>query len=562
MMDNRKISAAFSIALVVAQCIVSDVFAETFGGRLDELVGLARECTPLQERKAWSALETIEGCLELVGIYESNGSSAAYDAAVATGWDIACENGYIAGGETSEKWKSLCRKLREITGDSRWDDPRIKAERRLADPGMRLDRSGFIVGAYGFGGIKKIEERHVRDLAECGVNLVSIGGLQVSIESSGKRRDEILDWCLKYGIKCTLGWQLPGDWGWNGGDPKKRYAKGERWAKCDMNRFDAYTARFRDHPAIAMISTCDEPSALDYPFRAKFTRRVMRNFPNQVPFFNLFPNYALPDDAGNERAVQQLGAKDYEQYVAGYFKYIPLDYISYDFYPWAWNVTFRKFYDNLRVVADACSGTEKSHWLYLQCTRYNQDKKERYPVMDEPRLRYQAATALAYGAECIIWACWAPSWGGWDINAVDADGNPTVVYEPLKKVNLALRSLSPEYMKYRRMTTDLVGVPGELSESSGTAFRNVKATDGAALAVGHFAARSGNGNYAIFIAALDDPNGRNVTTHTVTFAMPRKGFKIRAVDGSGPVAVTTAEDGTMSVPLTTCHGVLVIGERE
>jgi hypothetical protein len=136
-----------------------------------------------------------------------------------------------------------------------------------------------------------------------------------------------------------------------------------------MNRFDAYTARFRDHPAIAMISTCDEPSALDYPFRAKFTRRVMRNFPNQVPFFNLFPNYALPDDAGKERAVQQLGAKDYEQYVAGYFKYIPLDYISYDFYPWAWKVTFRKFYDNLRVVADACSGTEKSHWLYTASRR-------------------------------------------------------------------------------------------------------------------------------------------------------------------------------------------------
>ena len=78
----------------------------------------------------------------------------------------------------------------------------------------------------------------------------------------------------------------------------------------------------------------------------------------------------------------------------------------------------------------------------------------------------------------------------------------------------------------------------------------------------------GNCSYVIqvggpmFIAAIDDPDGKNVSTHTVTFAMPRKGFKIRAVDGSGSVAVTMAKDGTMSVPLTTCHGVFVMAERE
>ena len=560
-MVTKKLGAAVFGTVLALHGIMPDAFAEVPGGRLGDFVEMARHCVPLSERSEWSAHTTLNGCLKLVEMYESSGDKAVFDAVVATGWDIACEDGYVSDAETSEKWKRLCRKLRKITGDVRWDEQLSKAEYRIEGSSRRLDRSKFIVGAYGLGGIKNLEERHVRELSECGIDLVSIGGNAVSIESSGRRRDEILDWCLKYGVKCILGWQLPGDWAWNGGDAKKKYAKGERWAKCDMNRFDAYTARFRDHPAVALIATCDEPNALDYPFRAKFTRRVMRNFPNQVPLFNLFPNYTLPDDAGNERAVQQLGTKDYEQYVAEYCKYIPLDYVSYDFYPWAWNVKFRQFYDNLRVVADACGATGKSHWLYLQCTRYNQDKKERYPTMDEPRLRYQAASALAYGAECIIWACWAPSWGGWDINAVDADGQPTVVYAPLKKVNAALHALSPDYMKYRRMTTDLVGLAGELAESSGTAFRNVKATDGTALAVGHFAARSGNGDYAIFIAAIDDPNGQKVATHTVTFAMPRKGFKIRAVDGNGPVAVSVSEVGTMSVQLTTCHGVLVMAER-
>ena len=49
--------------------------------------------------------------------------------------------------------------------------------------------------------------------------------------------------------------------------------------------------------------------------------------------------------------------------------------------------------------------------------------------------------------------------------------------------------------------------------------------------------------------------------HAVTFALPRKGYRVRAVDGNGDVKVTVSADGTMSVPLQTCHGVFVIAER-
>ena len=415
----------------------------------------------------------------------------------------------------------------------------------------RLDRSKFVVGSYGFAGIKNPTEADVQRLVDCGIDVMQYGNVKTNV----------LDWFEKYGIKCFRSWTMPGDWWWFNSDPKKRFKPGERWCGWDNDRLHAYFEMAGNHPCVASPSVCDEPNAMDYPHLGKVVRAAMEHFPEQYPFFNLFPVYALPDKNGQERAKSQLGTKDYEAYVAGYCKYIPLDYISYDFYPYAWNVTPRQFYDNLRIVADACSGTGRSHWLYLQCTRYNQDKKERYPVIDEPRLRYQAASALAYGAECIIWACWAPSWGGWDINAVDAEGKPTAVYEPLKAVNAALHSLSPEYMKYRRLTTDVVGFEGELAESSGTAFRNVKAADGAALAVGHFVARSGNGDYALFVAAIDDPNGKKIVDHVVTFAMPRKGFAIRAVDGDGPVKVAVAADGTMSVPLKTCRGVLILAER-
>ncbi len=416
----------------------------------------------------------------------------------------------------------------------------------------RLDRSRLVVGSYGFGGLKDPKEEDVKRLADCGIDVMVYGNASA----------KVLDWFSAHGVLAFRGWVMPGDWWWLGGDPKKKFVNGERWHSWDVDRLKAYFGKTPDHPAVAGSSVWDEPNALDYPFLAKVTRAVMDAYPEQYPFFNLFPNYALPDSAGRERAMSQLGTRDYEKYVAEYCRHMPLDYICYDFYPFAWKVTPRQFYDNLRVVADACAATGKSHWLYLQATRYNGNKKADHPILNEPRLRYQAAASLAYGAECIIWACWAPSWSGWDVNAVDADGNPTVVYEPLKKVNAALHRISPDYMRFRRMTTDLVGVEGELGESSGTAFRHVKAADGAALAVGHFVSRSGSGDHALFVAAIDDPNGERIAEHSVTFAMPRKGYRIRAVDGDGPVEVTAAADGAMSVPLRTCRGVLVIAERQ
>ena len=413
-----------------------------------------------------------------------------------------------------------------------------------------LDRTKFLVGTTGLGGIKDPKEEHVKDLADCGIDFVNYG--------NPKRH--VLDWCKKHGVKTMLGWQLPGDWWWTG-DAKKKFKNGERWAKCDMDKVDRYAARFVDHPAVAGICTCDEPNALDYAYLAKLVGRVRRDFPGKFVFFNLFPNYALPDSAGQERAKSQLGTADYERYVAEYVAKIPLDYISYDFYPWAWKVTKRQFYDNMRVVADACTATGKSHWLYLQANHYNGSKTQEYPVMDEPRLRYQANVALAYGAECIIWACWAKGW--WDVNVVDENGSRTEVYEPLKRVNASLHALSGEYMKYRRAATDLVGLEGELDASSSAAFRNVRASDGAALAVGHFNARAGNGDYALYVAAVDDPDGVKAVRHTVTFAFAQKGYRLRAVDDTGAATDLVANaDGTFAVPLTTCRGVLVVAERK
>ena len=155
----KTMDATVVSGLVLAlQVFTFSAFAEGLGGRLDDLVEKARQCVPLSERREWNAHTTLDGCLKLVEIYESGGDKSVFDAVVATGWDIACEDGYIVDAETNEKWQRLCWKLREITGDTRWDEQLPKAEYRLAGSSPRLDRSKFIVGTYGLGNIKKIEE--------------------------------------------------------------------------------------------------------------------------------------------------------------------------------------------------------------------------------------------------------------------------------------------------------------------------------------------------------------------------------------------------------------------
>ena len=122
---------------------------------------------------------------------------------------------------------------------------------------------------------------------------------------------------------------------------------------------------------------------------------------------------------------------------------------------------------------------------------------------------------------------------------------------------------------FRRLNTDLVGFDDAFAEkvqqpvlvaSSGAGFADVKAADGAALAVGHFASRDGSGCYAMFIAACDDSEGAAPRTHVVSFRPASTKSAVKAFGGHGSVNVTYMQDGTMTVLLRSCDGILVVSE--
>ncbi|MCQ2430294.1 MAG: hypothetical protein MJ192_08190 [Clostridia bacterium] len=405
----------------------------------------------------------------------------------------------------------------------------------------RMDKTRLNIGTYYLRAYARTEQ-HVRDLRDCGIDFV------VSMDSADRAT---LDLFEKYGVGCVVNDVLPGWWGGNG----------EKSGSLDkvntMDKYEAGAASFKDHPAIWGVDIGDEPSALDFPYYGRVYSKVNAMFPNQFVYLNLYPNYASVSQNDADETICQLGTKTYEEHIERYCREVPSDYISYDFYVYQCNLP--KMYDNFRIVADACRKTGRAFWYIPQVNSYN-------PAVwvSENELRFQAYTAMAFGAEVITWACYTAGW--WNNQVLDDKGEKTEQYEKLKAVNAELHTLSESYMKYRSTATHLVGFGGtgwlngvgqaSEDEVNTGVFRGVKAVDGQALAVGEMTGRADPSAKALFLAAADDPYDQHPAERAVTFTVDPD-VTVEAFGGKGRVPVDRGADGVCTVMLPPSGGVLV-----
>ena len=137
----------------------------------------------------------------------------------------------------------------------------------------RLDRSKLVIGTY-YLKPYATSEQHIKDLADCGIDLV------VCMQDDRAALD-LLD---KYGVKVIITGVYPG-WGGGNGAKAGQLSQINTW-----DQYEAGAAAFIDHPAICGINTGDEPSALDFPYYGKIIDYTKKNFPNQFPYLNLYPN--------------------------------------------------------------------------------------------------------------------------------------------------------------------------------------------------------------------------------------------------------------------------------
>ncbi len=400
----------------------------------------------------------------------------------------------------------------------------------------RFDRNRLQIGTYCLRDYAWSEE-HIRMLADAGINYVC----------SAPANPALLDRCQKYGVGVFATGVLPGWWGGDGSNA------GSMSAAVPVGSYAAAKEKFIDHPAIWGLDTGDEPSALDFPHYGKLFGEMKRLFPDVLPYLNLYPNYAsVPENTGEE-CVSQLGTATYEEHIDRFIECVDSDYICYDYYMYAINVTGA--YENLRVVADRCRRTGRDMWIVLQV---NANRPEQWITL--PQLRHQAYTALAFGVRAINWACWTAGW--WNNQVLDDQGKPTEQYGKLCIMNRELHALGERYMEYRNVSSHFLGFEGhpsiekvhQAAEKTLTAgsFRDVTAEKGCAAVVGYM--RSERGGEALMIADGTEPQGTGDRAYHVRFRT--KKTPSACLNGISTPVLKVSEDEYM-VRVEPCSGVLI-----
>ena len=391
----------------------------------------------------------------------------------------------------------------------------------------RMDRTRLNIGAYTLRPYARTE-RHIKEIAECGIDFMT------GIDNDRNT----LDLFEKYGLGAILNGVLPPWWG---GDGKNA---GMLAQTHPIEKYEDAAKNFPDHPAVWGFDVGDEPSALDFPYYGQVIAQTERLFPNQFAFLNLYPNYGVIATNTPAQIAAQLGTDTYEEYIRRYCERIPADYISYDHYLYSGSVTGH--FENLRIAADACRDTGKGLWIVLQVNSFDPEK-----WITENQLRFQAYTAMAFGAENILWACYTAGW--WHNHVLDKQGEKTRQYDRLKQVNSEIRTLAGAYMDYRRAATYFVA-PGEAADAG--IFREIRTEDGKSLLAGHMTARSGGSAQALMLLMTDDPYDTG-STHSRLLLKAAGLQTVTALGGSGEKPVCRLADGTYAIELASNEGILI-----
>lgn len=419
-----------------------------------------------------------------------------------------------------------------------------------------LDRTQFHIGCYAFTGSRAQTPEHVADAKALGLDFV-LGGIWPKCPCYEDFATNGISACAAF---------LISKWKNNPRRPAEEVLRDNppEFIEALLDEFEAE----HHHPGIGMLGIWDEPSAEAFPFWAEVVRRIDARYGEGAASLNLFPNYASVAENSDSEAKSQLGTASYAEHIARYVATVPTPFIMFDHYP-IYDTPARthqfsaQWYGNLREVAVACraSGRDMRVGGQANSRPIGGEKSGKWAEPPtENQLRYQAFSAMAFGANCIIWGCWN---GWWTNNLMNADGTLGQQYYRVLPVNAEIRRLAGPYMEFRNVATHFVGFGDDLQGLGKfrivpvpalnlPAAKGLAATDGSSLVVGEMEARAaGDSRRALFIYAANDPEDIRRETHTVRF---RPAAAVAAAFGpNGPVEVRKDEVGcAISLPDNSC----------
>lgn len=198
--------------------------------------------------------------------------------------------------------------------------------------------------------------------------------------------------------------------------------------------------RFMNHPALGGYHLIDEPNIHLYPELGLWARKIQSLDSKHFCYVNLFPNFA---------DSTQLGTKSYQKYVQEYINQIPVQFISFDYYPVLKERLSKTWYQNLELISDEAKKAEKPFWAFALTTNYDEDHITPQTLA---AIRLQVYSDLAYGAQGLqyftYWSATSSSPSKEDQRGapISAAGKRSVVYDRVKLMSQEIQNLSGVFL--------------------------------------------------------------------------------------------------------------------
>lgn len=189
--------------------------------------------------------------------------------------------------------------------------------------------------------------------------------------------------------------------------------------------------RFKDHPALAGYHLRDEPNAKDFADLAAWTKTIRALDDEHFCYINLFPNYA---------SSEQLGTATYLEHVERFVGEVPVQVLTFDFYPIVGDKLRPQWYENLEIISQAARDAGKPFWAFALAVAHGP-----YPIPTLSHLRLQVYSDLAYGAQGIqYFTYWTPKSTRWNFHEgpIRIDGSRSRVYDLVSYLNREIQALS------------------------------------------------------------------------------------------------------------------------
>lgn len=183
---------------------------------------------------------------------------------------------------------------------------------------------------------------------------------------------------------------------------------------------------FKNHPANGGYFIRDEPGNTERSLIIEMVKKIKDIDSSKLCYINLLPNYT---DELKDKSV-------YADYIYKYTTEVPLDIISFDYYPIVGNSLRYSWYDNLEIIKQISEKENVPFWAFALTLKHFD-----YPKTDLNQLRLQVYSNLAYGAKGIEYFTYS-SVEGLGTSQVDLNGNITDAYYYVKEMNQELQNLS------------------------------------------------------------------------------------------------------------------------